>query len=203
MSKKYYAVRKGIETGIFTDWDICKEKVTGYPGAEYKSFHTLRDAEAYLGVNISASTPTIDSALNAPIADTVVAYVDGSYADNEFSYGAVIAHNGKLVKLSEKMSNPELVGMHNVAGEIKGAEAAIQYAVEHNCKEIWIYYDYSGIEMWATGKWKANKPGTRAYKTFCDEMHGKINIHFVKVKGHSGDKYNDMADQLAKQALGL
>ncbi len=26
---------------------------------------------------------------------------------------------------------------------------------------------------------------------------------FVKVKGHSGDKYNDLADRLAKDALGI
>ncbi|WP_281691389.1 RNase H family protein [Neglectibacter timonensis] len=28
-------------------------------------------------------------------------------------------------------------------------------------------------------------------------------VTFVKVKGHSGDVYNDLADQLAKKALGL
>ena len=31
----------------------------------------------------------------------------------------------------------------------------------------------------------------------------KIDIKFVKVKGHSGDKYNDIADKLAKKALGI
>ena len=31
----------------------------------------------------------------------------------------------------------------------------------------------------------------------------EAEVHFVKVKGHSNDKYNDMADQLAKKALGI
>lgn len=31
----------------------------------------------------------------------------------------------------------------------------------------------------------------------------KVCIKFVKVKGHSGDKYNDLADRLAKNALGI
>ena len=31
----------------------------------------------------------------------------------------------------------------------------------------------------------------------------KCDISFHKVKGHSNDKYNDMADQLAKDALGI
>ena len=203
MAKKYYAVRKGLETGIFEDWDTCKAMVNGYPGAEYKGFKSLPEAEAYLGNTTATNSPTIDSVMANPTSTIAVAYVDGSYINGEFSYGAVIGHDGKLVKLSKRMTDPDLATMHNVAGEIKGAEAAIQYAVEHNCKEIWIYYDYSGIEMWATGEWKAKKEGTQTYKTFCDNMRNKIDIHFVKVKGHSGDKYNDMADTLAKQALGL
>lgn len=204
MAKKYYSVRKGLETGIFTDWDTCRIMVTGYAGAEYKGFGTLAEAEAYMGTSTTTSSvPTIDSVMAAPTSVTAVAYVDGSYINNEFSYGAVIAHNGNLVKLSEKMTDPDLATMHNVAGEIKGAETAIQYAAEHGCKDVWIYYDYNGIELWATGEWKAKKTGTQAYKAFCDSMRNQINIHFVKVKGHSGDKYNDMADLLAKQALGL
>ena len=204
MAKKYYAVRKGLETGIFTDWDTCKEKVTGFPGAEYKGFQTLPEAEAYLGSgNAAATVPTIDSMLTEPVPGTAVAYVDGSYVDGRFSYGAVIACDGAIKKLSDAMDDPDLATMHNVAGEIKGAEAAIRYAVEHNCRELWIYYDYEGIEKWATGQWKTNKDGTKAYKAFCDSMKNLLDIHFVKVKGHSGDKYNDMADLLAKQALGL
>lgn len=31
----------------------------------------------------------------------------------------------------------------------------------------------------------------------------KTGISLVKVTGHSGDKYNDEADRLAKKALGL
>ena len=31
----------------------------------------------------------------------------------------------------------------------------------------------------------------------------KIKINFVKVKGHSNDKYNDKADLLAKKACGI
>ena len=35
---KYYAVKKGRKTGIFTTWDDCKAQVNGYKGAVYKSF---------------------------------------------------------------------------------------------------------------------------------------------------------------------
>ncbi|KAM0162281.1 hypothetical protein ACHAQE_001804 [Botrytis cinerea] len=47
-AQKYYAVRKGKETGVFTDWEDCKEQITGFGGAMYKSFSTKSDAEAFV-----------------------------------------------------------------------------------------------------------------------------------------------------------
>lgn len=137
--------------------------------------------------------------------NTLVAYVDGSYysATGEFSYGVVILQNGSEYCFNEKLSDPELAAMHNVAGEIKGAEAAMRYAVEHGYSQITIYHDYEGIARWCTGDWKANKSGTQAYKAYYDSISDRLQVRFEKVKGHSGDKYNDMADRLAKQALGL
>ena len=51
--------------------------------------------------------------------------------------------------------------------------------------------------------WKTNKSGTIAYKEYFDSIKDSVNVRFHKVKGHSGDKYNDMADELAKEALGI
>lgn len=45
---KYYAVRKGRVTGIFTSWDETSKQVNGFSGAEYKSFNTVKEAEDYL-----------------------------------------------------------------------------------------------------------------------------------------------------------
>lgn len=47
-SKKYYAVKKGSATGIFSSWEECKASVDGYPGAKYKGFGTLAEAEEYM-----------------------------------------------------------------------------------------------------------------------------------------------------------
>jgi ribonuclease HI len=93
--------------------------------------------------------------------------------------------------------------MRNVAGEIKGAEAAIRYALSNGYKSITIFYDYQGIEKWCTGEWKTNKDGTKAYKKYCDKAKKKLEIMFVKVASHTNNKYNDMADALAKEALNI
>ena len=77
------------------------------------------------------------------------------------------------------------------------------WAIENGYKKITIYYDYEGIEKWANGIWKANKVGTQRYKAFVAEKRQEIEIAFRKVAAHTGVKYNEMADQLAKAALGI
>lgn len=214
--KKFYAVKQGRKTGMFLTWDDCKKQVMGYPGAIYKSFGTREEAEAYLGVTEAQTdqkdreagiTRSVSSGNNKSenTENAVEIYVDGSYhaATKEFSYGMVVLVDGKEEKFSQKMTDPELAQMRNVAGEIKGSEAAMQYALDHKIPSIIIYHDYQGIASWCNGDWKANKPGTIAYRDFYREASRKIKIQFRKVKGHSNDKYNDMVDQLAKEALGI
>ena len=53
----------------------------------------------------------------------------------------------------------------------------------------------------ANNVWKANKPGTKKYKEFIVNKRRLIDISFEKVAAHTGDTYNEMADQLAKEAL--
>lgn len=140
-----------------------------------------------------------------PKVEKITAYVDGSYnvATKEYSYGAVIFAGEKKECFSEKFNDPELATMRNVAGELEGSMKAMRYAVEAGAKELDIFYDYEGIEKWCTGAWKTNKDGTKAYKAFYEKISQKVKVNFHKVKGHSGDRYNDEADVLAKAALGI
>ena len=137
--------------------------------------------------------------------DRLRIYVDGSFhaGTGEFSYGMVVLLKEGIQTFHKKYDDKELAAMHNVAGEIKGAEAAMRYAMEHGIRKIAIYHDYEGFAKWCLGLWKTNKEGTRAYKSFYDEASRQVDIQFVKVAGHSGDTYNEMADQLAKEALGI
>lgn len=195
MAGKFYAVKEGRNIGIFMSWDECKKQIDGYSGAKYKSFKSIQEATAYID----------GDCVTEVLPDELTAYVDGSYNSltKEFSYGVVILNDGKEITFNKKMNDIELASMRNVAGEIKGAEAAMRYAVDNGYESIAIYHDYEGIARWCLGEWKANKEGTKAYKAYYDSIKDKVHIRFVKVKGHSNDKYNDMADMLAKAALGL
>ena len=45
--RKFYAVRRGRIPGIYHSWDECERQVKGIY-SEFKSFHSLEEAEAYL-----------------------------------------------------------------------------------------------------------------------------------------------------------
>ncbi|MBE5940051.1 MAG: RNase H [Lachnospiraceae bacterium] len=211
MAGKFYAVKIGKTPGIYNTWDDCKAQVDGYSGAVYKSFSSATDACAFLGwstpdTSTSQTSDTKEAHTSITTASgEAVAYVDGSYNDatKQFSYGVVFFTDGKELHFSECMEDESLVSMRNVAGEIKGSEAAMRYALEYGCTSLTIYHDYEGISKWCLGEWKANKEGTIAYRDYYSSIKNKININFVKVKGHSNDKYNDLADSLAKKALGI
>lgn len=191
--KKCYAVKKGRKIGIFNSWEECKKSVDGYSGAVYKSFRSQDEAENFLTGSTKGNT-TID-------ASTPYAYVDGSFYNGVYGYGGFVVDKEGRHILQGSGSEPGLVSMRNVSGEILGAMAAITYAMDHHYTDLVIYYDYEGIEQWATGGWNANKAGTRAYKEFCKQC--AVNLIFKKVKAHSGIECNELADKLAKQAVGL
>ena len=135
--------------------------------------------------------------------DELIAYVDGSFSvdKNTYSYGMVtISANGKE-SYSGYGSDLEMAQMRNVSGELMGAVEAMKLALDRNYKNLYLHYDYAGIEKWAKGQWKTNKAGTKAYKKFYDSIKDKVDVQFIKVKAHSGVKYNEEADLLAKEAI--
>lgn len=226
---KFYGVRSGRKPGVYPTWDACKQQVDGFKGAEYKSFKSKREAEAYIGGgsdfgvgseagsgigsvgrgsgSVAGSTSSTGSAVvdqrDEESGDVMRAFIDGSYDNSKkvYSYGSVITWKGKKIKLFGGDNDPRFVDFRNVAGEIIAATRTLQFALENRVAAIHIYYDYAGIEKWAKREWKRNNALTTGYSDYVKSIEDQIAIRFVKVKAHSGHPENDEVDQLAKDAL--
>ena len=191
---KYYAVRYQNQKEIFTSWDECKEYLLGKKGFSQKSFLSLEEAQDFLNEKEQEVTFTLPTA-----------YIDGSYDATTgcYSFGGVLIIENNQYEFNKKYTPDSYSSARNVAGEIKGAGFIIQYAIKEGIKELNIIYDYEGIEKWYTGKWQANSAIAKAYVEFKEKVKHKIKINFIKVKSHSNNSYNDLADKLAKSALGI
>lgn len=123
-------------------------------------------------------------------------YVDGSFIAGKTGYGFAIVKDGNVV--CEGSGGVDSDGSHRqVSGEIEAVRKAVKWCGENSVNEIEIYYDYEGVASWPLGKWKTNIDLTKKYAAFVRDSG--IKIKWTKVKAHSGDRFNDLADKLAKK----
>ena len=196
---KFYAV-KGEENKIFNAWEECSSYLVGKKGYKYKSFSSLAEAEAFL-----SGEDYYDNAVENDLkAGYAVAYTDGSYEEtiNGYSYGVVVIYGkDKMEKFSGFGNLEGFLPARNIAGETLGALTAVKWAYFNGCKKLKIYHDYAGLSFWAERKWAAKSPVSEWYVREITKYLSVVDVEFVKVKGHSNDKYNEVVDKLAKNAL--
>jgi len=204
--KNYYVVKEGSKVGIFTNWAECQASVKGYKGAVFKGFETKAEALEWQNGCVSVSTNLSKSIKEDGLLDSTLpidyeVYTDGSFSKGKYSYGYAFIKDGEVVFESNGVGEDlEAASMRNVAGELAAVVHAVEKAKTLNAR-ILIYHDYSGVSHWVTGDWQAKNKFTQAYVTFMKAHQGLYE--FKKVAGHSGDRFNDYVDRLAKEALGI
>lgn len=206
--KKIYAVRKGHKTGLFNTWAECQKATAGYSGAEFRGFTEKEEALAFLNMETTKTVSGDKSKEAAGVVEVpenmVIAYVDGSFEKSigRYAFGCVLlTPDGQEIRESGSGSDPAGVAIRNVAGEMLGAMNAVKWAQENGYPAVEIRYDYEGVEKWVTGVWRAKTPLTSKYAVHMQEAGKKIQISSCKVAAHTGNHYNEEADQLAKSAL--
>lgn len=210
MAQKYYAIKKGMntETGkdicdkIVESWPECQKYIKGVKGAIYKSFPTKGEAEAYLNQNNN-----LKKGINEYPLDIPHIYVDGSYniANGDYGYGMVIANQNIIEFAGYGNGHEEKYNHRQVNGELHGAIEGIRYAISKGYGKVVMFYDYAGVCQHATGGWARN---TELSKWYFEEVSRlkeghDIDIIFVKIDSHTGDLFNDLADELAKLGAGV
>jgi len=206
--KKIYAVRKGHKTGLFNTWAECQKATAGYSGAEFRGFTEKEEALAFLNMETTKTVSGDKSKEAAGVVEVpenmVIAYVDGSFEKSigRYAFGCVLlTPDGQEIRESGSGSDPAGVAIRNVAGEMLGSMTAVNWAIENKYPAVEIRYDYEGVEKWVTGVWRAKTPLTSKYAAHMQEAGKKVKISFCKIAAHTGNHYNEEADQLAKSAL--
>lgn len=209
---KFYAVQKHPDpskVGIYTSWGECEAVVKGANGVVYKGFATEAEATAFLGKDGYDPKP---KPAEIKVPDTPYAFVDGSYNPNTgvagyggFLYGPLKADGTRDRELIQgTVASREFCEQRNVAGEVTGATRAIRLAQGKGYTDLTIIHDYEGIAAWANGAWRTGNKYTEAYaRAVADARAEGLNVQYVHAKAHTGIEGNEIADKLAKEAVGV
>ncbi|GAB4400724.1 MAG: ribonuclease H family protein [Anaerolineales bacterium] len=153
-AQKFYVVWAGRETGVFTRWSDCARQVTGFAGARYKSFATLREAEqafrdgAEAHVRMAAPREAAPAAkrTGAPIAESYC--VDASCPGNPgpVEYQCVRTATGEKI-----FHQGPLAGGSNNIGEFLAIVHALAM-MQKNGETLPIYSDSRIAATWVRAK---------------------------------------------------
>ena len=123
---KYYAIIKGHNPGIYTDWATTNENIKGFAGAIYESFKTMEEAQEYIdkynSSNSSNPEPDIPitnqldtltneqlSVINLLLQDENVFLTGGGGVGKSYLLSAIYTELPGLKHRLSKKKNPELV----------------------------------------------------------------------------------------------
>lgn len=128
-----------------------------------------------------------------------IIYTDGSCMPNPGPGGWAF-----VALLDENDENPSewhVSGGHHMTTNNRMELAAVIEALEFfpDKKDYLIYSDSQYVIKCAEGKW-ARKKNTDLWKKY-EKISKGSSIEWRWVKGHSGDKYNEIVDLLAKKEV--
>jgi ribonuclease HI len=145
---------------------------------------------------------------NSP-REKIIIYTDGACSGNPGvgGWGAILMYNKYEKKISggNKDTTNNQMEIRAVIEALKIIKKPSEIIINTDSK-----YVMDGITKWIFG-WKKNGWRTADRKAvknseLWQELDIEVSKHSIEwrwVKGHSGDKYNDIADELAREAIGV
>ena len=211
MAKKFYAVKRGRKTGLYTVWAECAAQVKGFQGAVYKGFMTEDEARAWLGgADARTEQPRAAAEMaapSAPDADYII-HTDGSCLRNPGGAGgwAAVIETAATGAVEEKSGgDPETT---NNRMELTAALMALT-AVPEGAR-VALYTDSQYLKnaftkfwlpAWKKRGWKKADGEPVLNQDLwvqLDAAFAARQVQFHWVKGHAGNPRNERCDALAR-----
>lgn len=128
---------------------------------------------------------------------SLIIYTDGSCIPNpgQGGWGYIAIHSDMEIHMSgyEKSSTNNRMELMAVIQALKDYDKSREF------RDFTIYTDSMYVLKCATGKQRRHK-NRDLWEQYSKYSRGK-NIEWIKVKAHSGDKYNELVDNLAKSEI--
>ncbi|MGB5668615.1 MAG: ribonuclease H family protein [Maribacter sp.] len=154
--EKFYVVWKGKRPGVFTTWDDCKTAITGYKGAQYKSFPSFAEAkkaynsnyEEYKGKKNAEPSLTPEQLLHIGSPNYHSISVDAASSGNPgvMEYQGVDTKSGKILF----KQGPFAEGTNNI-GEFLAIVHGLAFLKQRKSDRI-IYTDSRTAMSWVRKK---------------------------------------------------
>lgn len=143
----------------------------------------------------------IETALTNP--EFAISFTDGSYssATSIASSASILFFKQRRYHIVSTSSDRHVLERRSVGAEISAVHDTLKLVSKLKAKGVLLAFDYDGVEKWAEKISAAKNPLAERYVDTVDEFkkNGKA-IKYAKVMGHSGNLFNEMADELASHA---
>jgi len=225
---KFYAVRVGRKPGIYLTWAECQAQINHFSGAQYKSFASRSEADAYLtGQSVPRSAtkklPTkVSTATTMPAADIIV-YTDGGNRNTGNVQGGQVKPTDKSAWAFQiTMGGRTITGTSGEWGatnnrmEIMALLQALSYLLtaKQATSNILVIMDSKYVldaiqkgwlHGWKRRGWRraGNQPlaNSERWRLIDTALRQFTNLAFKWVKGHATTAGNNLVDQLLNQTM--
>ncbi|MCH4169841.1 MAG: ribonuclease H family protein [Lactobacillus sp.] len=227
--QKYYAVARGRQVGVFTDWPTTEKLVRGYTGARYKSFLDKASAEAFVK-DPSNTTPkahhhskaNTDTPVDLKAAKAIF-YTDGGSRNTGNVAGGHVKSNDKaawayLIKYQgqELSDSAGEFGATNNRMEITALRNALQRLLDLGLAQELLVgvldskYVLDSINLgwlagWQRRGFKKADGTTPQNVALWQDMAALLpqfkNLKLIWTKGHADNSGNVYVDQLLNQTM--
>jgi len=185
--QKFYAIKSPNESKIVMTWAECEKLTHGVKGVLFKSFGSRAEADAWI------------SGMEAPVPDGIRVFVDGSFSPDfpKSGWAFVVTENDVEIARGSGITAFDAES-RNIDGEVMASFQAMRW-LDSNDRTGTICHDYEGIARWAKGEWQAKSNIAKRYVAAAQPYLHRVS--FEKVEAHTGVKWNELVDKLAKEAI--